>query len=98
MADHRVIILLPGIGSLELTREAYEAALRPIGASVADAEPTELVTAKALAHQLSLPVSCIYEKARARAIPSVRVGKHVRFNRAAVLAALATASGAGGRA
>jgi excisionase family DNA binding protein len=86
-----VLIPLPGIGVLELTREAYEAGLRPIGApsTSSQANPaTELVTAKALAHQMSLPVSCIYEYARAGRIPSVRAGKHVRFSPPEVLAAL----------
>jgi excisionase family DNA binding protein len=93
MAD-RVLIPLPGVGTLELTRQAYEAALRPIVSpepSVqASAANAELVTAKALAHQLSLPQSCIYEYAKAGRIPCVRAGKHVRFNAAAVLAALST--------
>lgn len=91
MAD-RVFIPLPGVGTLELTREQYEAALRPIAAperrETAVAATTELVSAKALAHQLSLPKSCIYEYAKAGRIPCVRAGKHVRFNAAAVLAAL----------
>jgi excisionase family DNA binding protein len=86
-----VLIPLPGIGTLELTRAAYEAALRPLAQPApasAATEPAELVTAKALAHQLSLPVSSIYEFAKAGRIPSVRAGKHVRFSRSAVLAAL----------
>jgi excisionase family DNA binding protein len=96
MAD-RVVIPLPGVGTLELTREAYEAALRP--ASVPTAVPASpsptlgLVTAKVLAVQLSLPVSCLYEYAKAKRIPSVRVGKHVRFDPAAVLAALSSTGG-----
>lgn len=54
----------------------------PVEASVA------LVTAKALASEFSLPVSCIYEYAKAGRIPSVRVGKHVRFDKRLVRAAL----------
>jgi excisionase family DNA binding protein len=92
----RVVIPLAGIGTLELTREAYEAALRPIQAPK-PSEPapaaTELVTAKALARQLSLPLSCVYEYAKAGRIPCVRAGKHVRFNPAGVLASLATTGG-----
>jgi hypothetical protein len=79
----RVIIPLPGIGSLELTREAYEAALRPLSAQKANQcsePPTELVTAKKLAATLSLPISCIYEYAKAGRIPAVRAGKHLRFS------------------
>lgn len=88
MAD-RVVIPLPGIGTLELSREAYEAALRPLAKSVAAPEESaRLVTAKALAALTSLPISCVYEYAKARRIPCVRVGKHVRFDPAAVRAAL----------
>jgi excisionase family DNA binding protein len=91
-----VLIPLPGVGTLELTREVYEAALRPIAApepSPAVAERAELVTAKSLAATLSLPVSCLYEYAKAGRIPSVRVGKHVRFNAVQVLATLRATGG-----
>jgi hypothetical protein len=69
MSD-RVLIPLAGIGTLELTREAYEAALRPTAATqvvptaapaaVGPAPTTELVNAKVLAARLSLPISCVY--------------------------------------
>jgi excisionase family DNA binding protein len=87
----RIIIPLPGIGTLELTREAYEAALRPLHAAAsvaADATAAKLVNAQAIAELLSLPVSCVYEYAKAGRIPCVRAGKHVRFDAAAVRAAL----------
>ena len=87
----RVIIPLPGIGTLDLSRQEYEAALRPIAAPApiaAAPSQEELVNAKVLSAALSLPVSCIYEYAKAGRIPSVRVGRHVRFNHAHVLAAL----------
>src|SRR5437879_3061244 len=87
----RVLIPLPGVGTLDLAREVYEAALRPISAPGPLAPATgsaELVTARSLAATTSLPVSCLYEYAKAGRIPSVRVGKHVRFNEAQVLAAL----------
>src|ERR1700722_14180595 len=75
MADN-VLIPLPGIGTLELTRETYEAALRPLAAYKPTSEPPEaqnaLVTAKTLAANLSLPVSCLYEYAKAGRIPCVR--------------------------
>jgi excisionase family DNA binding protein len=96
----RVVIPLPGIGTLELTRETYEAALRPIESPEVsqrrdnpDSDGPELVTAKALAATLSLPVSCLYEYAKAGRIPCVRAGKHVRFSVAAVLAALRATDG-----
>jgi excisionase family DNA binding protein len=97
MSD-RVLIPLPGVGTLDLAREVYEAALRPIAAPEQKAtavaiESAELVTAKALAATTSLPVSCLYEYAKAGRIPSVRVGKHVRFNTGQVLAALRKTGG-----
>jgi excisionase family DNA binding protein len=96
MTDSRVLIPLPGVGTLDLAREVYEAALRPIATPAPSAPATEnaeLVTAKCLAATLSLPVSCLYEYAKAGRIPSVRVGKHVRFNPGQVLATLRATGG-----
>lgn len=88
-----MLIPLPGIGTLELTREAYEAALQPVDTpppvATASSPVPELVSAKTLAHRLSLPISCVYEYARAGRIPCVRAGKHVRFNPEQVLQVLA---------
>jgi excisionase family DNA binding protein len=87
----RVIIPLPGIGTLDLSREEYEAALRPIAApapATVTAPAAALVTAQVIAESMSLPVSCVYEYAKAGRIPCVRAGKHVRFDAAAVRAAL----------
>jgi hypothetical protein len=90
----RVIIPLPGIGTLELPRDVYERALRPIVATAPTAAPapssgaTALLDAKAAASALSLPVSWIREKARQGAIPSQRAGRYVRFDLAAVRKAL----------
>lgn len=70
-------------------RERGRAMARPVAAPSAAPVPcNELVTASKIALELSLPRSCIYEYAKAGRIPSVRVGKHVRFNTLAVLAAL----------
>jgi excisionase family DNA binding protein len=89
MSD-RVLIPLPGIGTLSLTREQYEAALIPAEIPREQPASESLVSAKSLSAALSLPVSCIYEYAKAGRIPSVRVGRHVRFNHSQVLAALKT--------
>jgi excisionase family DNA binding protein len=65
-------------------------------ASAAPAPATQaagLVTAKALATEFSLPVSCIYEYAKAGRIPCVRVGKHVRFDKQLVRSALQSVGG-----
>ena len=93
MSD-RVLIPLPGLGTLSLTREVYDAALipnAPIDTRREQGTAESLVSAKALSTALSLPVSCIYEYAKAGRIPSVRVGRHVRFNQSQVLAALRAA-------
>lgn len=98
-----VLIPLPGIGTLELTREAYGAALRPIaptqGLEAVPPSTPELVKAKVLAARLSLPTSCVYQYAKEGRIPCVRAGKHVRFDVDQVLRALrTTAPGAGSHA
>jgi excisionase family DNA binding protein len=105
MAD-RVILPLVGIGTLVLDGDVYRAALEAGAAMTASASPAPattdsepLIDARELSRSLNLPKSCIYEKARTCAIPSVRVGKHVRFQRSRVLEALgATAQVAVGRA
>ena len=101
MAD-RVMIPLPGIGTLSLTREAFEAALIPICAVKAEsatvANVASLVDAKAVAAALSLPESWVREKERQGEIPSQRAGRYVRFDLTAVRNALAkTVSGSVGR-
>jgi hypothetical protein len=89
----RVLIPLPGIGTLDLSQEDYEAALRPLAVAAPEAAPaTSLVDAKALAGVLSLPVSCIYEYAKTGRIPCIRAGKHVRFDVALVRSALGAAT------
>jgi excisionase family DNA binding protein len=55
----------------------------------APVEPEDL-GAEQLAAVFNVPVSQIYEQARQKRIPSVRVGKYVRFSLPAVRAALAT--------
>jgi excisionase family DNA binding protein len=88
-----VLIPLPGIGTLSLTREQYKAALipnAPVEAQHGRPTAESLINAKSLAAALCLPVSCIYEYAKTGRIPSVRVGRHVRFNQSQVLAALKT--------
>lgn len=95
MAD-RVIIPLPGIGTLELPRDVYERALRPIAAPAPEPSPgpsapaSELLDAKGIASALSLPVSWIREKARQGEIPCTKAGRYVRFSLPAVRKALAT--------
>ncbi len=95
MSD-KVLIPLPGIGTLSLTREAFEAALSEgstvITASagsgaIRDAEP--LLDAEQLSAQLgNVPVTWIEAAGRDGRIPSVEFGRWRRFRRSAVEAAL----------
>jgi hypothetical protein len=48
-------------------------------------QPKELLEAEALADRLKVPVSWVYEQSRLGNIPTVRLGKYVRFDLAAVL-------------
>lgn len=95
MAD-RVIIPLPGIGTLELPRDVYERCLRPIAAPALQTAPSpaqtvsELLDAKGVASALSLPVSWIREKARQGEIPCTKAGRYVRFSLPAVRRALSS--------
>lgn len=93
MAD-RVLIPLPGIGTLALTDEAYRAALAegaqlcatPAPPCAATDEP--LVEAEQLAAQLNVPVTWLEQKAREGVIPSLEFGRWRRFKRSEVEAAV----------
>ncbi len=55
----------------------------------AEPEPTnQLLDAKALGERLEVPETHVREQARQGRIPSIRVGRYVRFDEAAVRAAL----------
>jgi excisionase family DNA binding protein len=51
-----------------------------------------LLTAGEVAELLSVPVSWVRESSRSGAIPCVRLGRYVRFDRAAVLEWVASCS------
>lgn len=95
MSD-RVLIPLANIGTLALSREAFEAALAegsvaiaaPAMAKPADTEP--LLDAEQLSAKLSIPTTWIEQAARDGRVPCVRAGRWVRFSRAAVEAVLAS--------
>jgi excisionase family DNA binding protein len=102
----RVLVPLPDGRWLALAPDTFAAGLAAGAAAMTAQSPSGpakqpdegLVDAGELAQLLSLPKSCVYEKARASEIPSVRVGKHVRFRPSQVLAALGAAGNqAGGR-
>lgn len=94
MSGDRVLVPLPGIGTLALSREAFEAALAegskaiaaPATATAADAEP--LLDAAELATALSLPQTWIEDRTRRDELPCIRAGRWIRYNRRAVEQAL----------
>lgn len=92
MAD-MVIVPVPGIGCLALESEAYRKALaegsRLAGTTPSAAQAEEpLVDADTLSAALAVPVTWIEQAARTGRIPSLGIGRYVRFRRSAVEAAL----------
>ncbi len=51
-----------------------------------DDVPGRLIDVRELAQILNVPISWLYERTRKGTIPSIRVGKYVRFNPQEVLA------------
>jgi excisionase family DNA binding protein len=90
----RVIIPLPGVGTLAMDREVFEQALAagasisaaPAGSHAASDEP--LMSSDQLAAALGVPVSWIDQKAREGVIPSLEFGRWRRFRRSEVEAAV----------
>jgi excisionase family DNA binding protein len=95
MSDHsRVIVVLPGLGTLALEVDVYRRALTEGAALVGSlmAAPTAeepALDAEQLAAALSLPVTWVEQAAREERIPSIQAGRWRRFKRSAVEAALA---------
>ena len=89
----RVLIPLPGIGTLELSSEQYAKALRPLQATPTLPDPpaaaVDLLSAQEAALRFSLPKSWLLEKARQDLIPHRRIGRYVRFSPAELSAWLA---------
>jgi excisionase family DNA binding protein len=90
----RIVIALSDGRWLARDREAFEAALvagaelEPTKASsVATAGP-RLLTSEQLSDQLNIPPTWLEEAARRDELPSVRIGKYVRFDLEEVLACL----------
>jgi excisionase family DNA binding protein len=95
----RVLIPLPGIGTLALDGEAYQAALAE-GAklSAAPASPAigePLMEAEQLAGLLNVPVTWLEVAARQGRIPSLEFGRWRRFRRSEVEAAVRASRGNG---
>jgi hypothetical protein len=80
----RVLIPLPGFGTLELPRELFDAHLvRPATAIAPQA--AELVDAAQLERRTGVPSSWWMAQARERRVPFRKVGRYVRFDLAEVL-------------
>lgn len=89
----RVLIPLPGVGTLALDEETYRRALEE-GAKLNPAreiisDPDErLLDSQQLAEILQVPVTWIEQQAREGNIPSLPCGRRRRYRRSAVEAAI----------
>jgi excisionase family DNA binding protein len=84
-----MLIPLPGIGTLALERDAYEAALA-LGASLTRQAPQSvavdaLLTAEQVANRLSLPQSWIEEATRQGRLPCHKFGRYKRYSLSEVI-------------
>lgn len=88
----RVLIPLPGIGTLSLDAETYRAALEAGGRQAPAREsgdPGEpLLDDEQLAAALNVPVTWVYRAALEGKIPSYQFGRWRRFRRSEVEAAV----------
>jgi excisionase family DNA binding protein len=89
----RVLIPLPGVGTLALDEETYRRALEegtrlnPLPESIED--PNEqLLDSQQLSKILQVPVTWIEQQAREGTIPSLPFGRRRRYRRSAVEAAI----------
>jgi excisionase family DNA binding protein len=91
--SQRVLIPLPGVGTLALDEETYRRALEE-GAKFnppreTTADPSErLLDSQQLAEALQVPVTWIEQQAREGNIPSLPFGRRRRYRRSAVEAAI----------
>lgn len=89
----RVLIPLPGVGTLALEEEAYRRALEEGAKFYPVPEPTSdpnerLLDSRQLAEILQVPVTWIEQQAREGNIPSLPFGRRRRYRRSAVEAAI----------
>ena len=90
---HRVLIPLPGVGTLALDEEAYRRALEEGAKFNPLPEPTtdpneRYLDSQQLADILQVPVTWIEQQAREGNIPSLPCGRRRRYRRSAVEAAI----------
>lgn len=80
--SERILIPLPGLGTLELPREVFEQHLvRPAAPAPAPASAaTELVDAAELERRTQIPASWWLTQARERRVPFRKIGRYVRFD------------------
>lgn len=83
----RILIPLPGVGTLDLPRDVYERHLVAPATQVAAASPpAEVLDADQLAERTGIPSSWWMTQARERRVPFQKFGRYVRFNVADVMA------------
>jgi excisionase family DNA binding protein len=95
----RVLICLPDGRWLALSADLFREALQsgaelaaPSAASAALQSTSGLVTADEIGEATHMSRSTVYELAKAGVLPSVRVGRRIRFDRERVLTVLASRS------
>jgi hypothetical protein len=78
--SERILIPLPGLGTLELPREVFEQHLvRPTAPEPASSA-SELVDADELERRTRIPASWWLTQARERRVPFRKIGRYVRFD------------------
>jgi hypothetical protein len=83
--SERILIPLPGLGTLALPREVFEAhLLKPPTVTVKS--PSELVDADELQARTGIPASWWMTQARERRLPFRKMGRYVRFDVAEIMA------------
>ncbi|MGH8201037.1 MAG: helix-turn-helix domain-containing protein [Steroidobacteraceae bacterium] len=95
----RVLICLPDGRWLALSAELFREALQcgaelaaPSAASAVPHTPSALATAEEIGEATRMSRATIYELAKTGVLPSVRVGRRIRFDREKVMTVLAAQS------
>lgn len=83
--DERILIPLPGLGTLELPREIFDRHLLRPPAPVAN-PPSEWIDADELEARTGIPASWWMAQARERRLPFRKIGRYVRFDFAEIMA------------
>lgn len=78
--SERILIPLPGLGTLELPREVFERHLIKLAVSEPASSAGELVDAEELERRTQIPASWWLTQARERRVPCRKIGRYVRFD------------------